>query len=256
MEIDRFIESNERFSKIFNFISSKMINKFPLSAKFLKDLNKGYVTLMYHTVLKKNDDYKYNIKPKYFKSQIEYLSDDLEIVSTKELINDIKSNTEPSQLKIVLTFDDGDRSNYDFVYPYLKELSIPATFFVYTDGIEDKEKGKSDKCISWPELREISNHELFEIGSHGLTHSSLTDMTEKEMKKEISMSKEILEDNLSEEINTIAYPFGDFDERVIKETKRAGYELGFTCEPGIFTFQSNPLKFGRYAITNSPIIDI
>jgi peptidoglycan/xylan/chitin deacetylase (PgdA/CDA1 family) len=43
-------------------------------------------------------------------------------------------NDVPDNL-IVITFDDGYRDNYTNAFPILKELSIPATIFLATDGI-------------------------------------------------------------------------------------------------------------------------
>ena len=42
----------------------------------------------------------------------------------------IKKGIKPHRKKIVITFDDGYKDNYDFVFPYLSEKKIPFTLFV------------------------------------------------------------------------------------------------------------------------------
>jgi len=82
-----------------------------------------------------------------------------------------------------------------------------------------------DRCLSWDEI-DIMKKDGMDFGSHGCSHSSLINLSEKEMLFEVSESKKVLESKLSEECLFFALPFGsqlDFDEKVLKEVKNTGY---------------------------------
>jgi peptidoglycan/xylan/chitin deacetylase (PgdA/CDA1 family) len=73
-----------------------------------------------------------------FEEQLQYLRQQFTIVSLNRLVVDILENaTWPSKPPVAITFDDGLKNNYTTVYPILRRLNIPATFFVCPGLIED-----------------------------------------------------------------------------------------------------------------------
>ena len=73
-------------------------------------------------------------------------------------------NSEPSRI-VVLTFDDGSKTNLNFVAPLLKELGFGATFFVTHQWMHD-----TVNFLNWIEIAEL--HQMgFEIGNHSWSHS-------------------------------------------------------------------------------------
>lgn len=73
----------------------------------------------------------------FFKDQIRYLQENFEIISLHQGVkNIIEGNLNGT--KIVLTFDDGDRSVGEFIIPFLTEKRIPASFFINTAYPEEK----------------------------------------------------------------------------------------------------------------------
>ncbi len=65
-----------------------------------------------------------------FSEQLAYLSRNFRIVSLAAMLSSLERHGAPSADEIVLTFDDGLRNNLTVVYPLLKKLKTPATFFV------------------------------------------------------------------------------------------------------------------------------
>ena len=63
-----------------------------------------------------------------------------------------------------------------------------------------------------------------EIGSHGHTHSILTNISLEEVKDELTKSKNILEEITSTKVNTLAFPNGVSNFAVINLAKKIGYE--------------------------------
>jgi peptidoglycan/xylan/chitin deacetylase (PgdA/CDA1 family) len=63
-------------------------------------------------------------------TQIKYLARNFQVVSLKTVVDRLAKNGSFGSSEIVLTFDDGLRNNLTVVYPMLRQLQAPATFFV------------------------------------------------------------------------------------------------------------------------------
>jgi len=147
----------------------------------------------------------------------------------------------PGDLTLAVTFDDGLRSVYHRAFPVLARLEIPATIFVPTGHFA------GPRAMSWrgidhwhgtpheDELRPMDwdqLHELalagWEIGSHTCSHPRLTRIDDDALRHELEHSREVVEERLELRCSSIAYPFGDHDERVVAAAADAGYAAGAT----------------------------
>jgi peptidoglycan/xylan/chitin deacetylase (PgdA/CDA1 family) len=63
-------------------------------------------------------------------AQLLYLVRHFKVVSLEAMVDRLTNRSFPLTNEIVLTFDDGLRNNLTVVYPILRELQLPATFFV------------------------------------------------------------------------------------------------------------------------------
>ncbi len=138
---------------------------------------------------------------------------------------------------VAVTFDDGMRSVLGRAAPILRELGLPATVFVPTDlvgrdgpmswpGLERWLGGPHEQELAplgWDELRALRD-EGWEIASHTRTHARLITLGDDELRKELEGSRARLEAELGEPCRTLAYPYGEADERVIEAAGAAGYD--------------------------------
>ena len=89
--------------------------------------------------------------------------------------------------------------------------------------------------FNWDEARTMLGAGM-EIGSHTVSHPELSYLEEEAQMRELSESKQILEEKLGCAIRTVAYPLG-VPETFNAETKRAaesaGYDLGFSFYGGL-----------------------
>ena len=85
-----------------------------------------------------------------------------------------------------------------------------------------KNKTVFSRMISKEEFKALKNKNI-EIGSHSHTHTLLTTLSDEEIEFELRHSKEILQEILQEEVAIIAYPNGDFNEKVETKAREAGY---------------------------------
>ncbi len=166
----------------------------------------------------------------------------------------------------VITIDDGYVSGYDTAWPILKKFNYPFTMFVYINYI-----GAGGKSISWDQLAEMRDAGV-DIESHTYYHSNLRspgtgvdkpthDKVEADIKtlgmdgylhKEVVESKQILEKQLGIKVNCIAYPFGNWSQKVRDLVKEAGYEAAFTVYGQPIRYSTPAFDIlGRYAVEQS-----
>jgi peptidoglycan/xylan/chitin deacetylase (PgdA/CDA1 family) len=62
--------------------------------------------------------------------QLRYLQRQFQVVSLKRIVEDLENPLASVDGMVALTFDDGLRSNVEVAYPLLRNLGLPATFFI------------------------------------------------------------------------------------------------------------------------------
>jgi peptidoglycan/xylan/chitin deacetylase (PgdA/CDA1 family) len=143
----------------------------------------------------------------------------------------------PAAKTVIITFDDAFASVKTYAQPVLSDLGVKGTVFAPTDYVSrqaplawaglDHWEGTSDAKeltpMSWDDLRELA--ELgWEIGSHTRTHPPLTSLGDDALATELSGSRDECAERIGRPVTSIAYPYGDVDDRVVAHTRRAGYE--------------------------------
>ncbi|MCI0558650.1 MAG: polysaccharide deacetylase family protein [Nitrososphaera sp.] len=73
-----------------------------------------------------------------FRRQMEYLKEHFEIVPLPAMLEEVISRGREHKKWLALSFDDGYENNYSVAYPILKEMSIPATFFISTSFVGER----------------------------------------------------------------------------------------------------------------------
>jgi peptidoglycan/xylan/chitin deacetylase (PgdA/CDA1 family) len=86
--------------------------------------------------------------------------------------------------------------------------------------------------VTWEQARELDAAGV-EVGSHTVSHPILTTTDDAQLEAELRDSRERLEGELGHAVELFCYPNGACDERVRRETRRAGYACAVTTEPGL-----------------------
>ncbi len=73
------------------------------------------------------------------------------------------------------------------------------------------------------ELIRLSDSKVVEIGSHGHLHYNLGNIDLVDAKKELKLSKQLLEETIGKEVNMIAYPDGSYNNEVKNISQDLGY---------------------------------
>ena len=201
---------------------------FSHATDFYKHRRNGLRVLAYHSVgtpAYRDEMDLYNVSPQMFEEHIASLAQykNIHVNSLNNIIVD------ENKLTIAFTFDDGYLDNLKFVAPLMEKYEYPWHVFVVTDFIKNKNKG----FMGAADLQELSEYKNVTIGSHGKTHRHLSECDNLQLKQELQDSKKYLEDLLSKEINSISYPYGSSNVRVIDAARIAGYEVGCSSHVNI-----------------------
>ena len=84
-----------------------------------------------------------------------------------DLINIREGKMQLPDKAVMVTFDDGYRSNYDYAYPVLQNTGMKAAIAVVAHNI--RQEGDADSArhnMTWDELREMVDSGAVEVGSH------------------------------------------------------------------------------------------
>lgn len=142
---------------------------------------------------------------------------------------------------VVLTFDDGHRSHIEQVAPLLVRYRFTGTFFVTAGQV-----GRAG-YMNWEELRRLVFLGM-EIGSHGLTHRPLTDLSRVQLQDELVNSKQILEEKLGVPIRSLAAPGGFWSRAVAQAVAQARYEAAWVSTIGTNGSETHPLALRRIVV--------
>ena len=141
----------------------------------------------------------------------------------------------------ILSIDDGTVFDQK-VIPILNRHHIKGTFNL-NSGLEDFVWYDEGRPVRRLHLHEnIDLYKGHEVASHSLTHPHLTGCNDDHVGYEVGVDKENLERIFGRPVTSFAFPFEDFDDRVIHRIKAIG---GFTAirvseiDPS-FRFPSDP----------------
>ncbi|ADB48572.1 polysaccharide deacetylase family protein [Conexibacter woesei] len=128
---------------------------------------------------------------------------------------------------VVVSIDDGYRSNYLNARPVLRRLGWPAVLNLKVGNLSEPEYGLTDG-----QVKELIA-DGWEIDSHTIDHPDLTTVDAATLAREVAESRAELQRRFGVPVNFFCYPAGRYDDTVIAAVERAGYLAATTVEPGL-----------------------
>jgi peptidoglycan/xylan/chitin deacetylase (PgdA/CDA1 family) len=168
--------------------------------------------LLYHALFEgKANTEKYAIATDTFEQHINYLSEEgFGSISFNTFLNGFQPL--PNKKYVIITFDDGNYSDYSIAFPILQKYGFVATFFVTVGRIGTRD------YLDWDHLKEMIDGDM-SIQSHSLNHLFLSDLSKDNLCKELTESKRIIEEKLSA-VHFISLPGGFYSLQVLKAHRR------------------------------------
>ena len=101
--------------------------------------------------------------------------------------------------------------------------------------------------MTWEQLADLQSKGM-EIGAHTMSHPTLTKIKDnKTILNEILGSKKILETKLNTKITTFAYPYGKYNDRLIKSVMDAGFTNAVSDDHGKEETKDNLFNMERFS---------
>ena len=229
------------------------------------DLNAQVVIFGYHRFVNSIKHPDTEITPAAFEEQMKELKEKgVSVIGMQDFLAWKRGEKAIPAKAVILTFDDGWKSQYDVGWPILKKYGYPHTMFIYTEGVRGGHYGGGE-AISWEQLAEMRDAGV-DIQAHSETHPDLRKPYDKIAKKrlgppeyeqwlenEIGRSKRTLEEKLGIKVNCFAVPYGNINDRVRDIAKKEGYEAVFTVYGQRLVYNAPNNSLGRYLIeANKP----
>nr|WP_282003917.1 polysaccharide deacetylase family protein [Geotalea uraniireducens] len=188
-----------------------------------------------------------------FESQLRYLRDNgYQVIPLRRLVDwYLGTAPAPPAKAVVIVADDGHKSIYTDMLPLVRKYRVPVTLFIYPSAISN-----AKYAMTWDQLRELKKTGLFDFQSHTYWHPNF----KKERKRlkpaefdrftamQLQKSKEKIERELGGRVEMLAWPFGIYDDDLIRRAAAAGYRATFTIERHHATAADKVMKLPRYLL--------
>src|SRR2546425_405575 len=141
--------------------------------------------------------------------------------------NDRRGAARLPRRPVIITFDDGYRSNRDVALPLLQQHGFRATIFLVAERVGGTNAWDPDE-IQEPLLDAAAVRAMqargIEFGSHSATHARLTALDRAAVLKELRDSRALLGTLLGRPVQVLAYPYGAHNAPSRHLAAEAGYE--------------------------------
>ena len=167
---------------------------------------------------------------------------------------------------VLLTFDDGYRGFYYYVFPVLAQNRVPAAVFIIIGQI-----GKRHDLLTWPQVKSLDQSNLVTVAAHTFnlhynaasgpkdtapaTVALLYDRRmagresrsayEQRLIVDCRRAQETLQLRLGHSTPFFAYPYGAYNPELVRILNRAGYRYLFTVLCGANRQGQDPLHILR-----------
>lgn len=240
-----------------------------------------FLALCYHDIPEEVNLDNYGVDQASFVQQIEYLrTHGYNFISLEDVIMANKGEKTLPEKAVLLTFDDGYLSFYEFVSPLLELYGYPCVLAIVTSWIDNPPPDIKLPFMNWEQLKEVAESDLIEIASHShdLHHGVLYNPqgntswaaasrtykpetesyeTEDEFRRRIHddllMTKETFKQNAGVDVRAIIWPYGQYNQICLEESKKVGFETAFFLEEK-FTHVDNLYEIPRCLVRKNPSI--
>jgi peptidoglycan/xylan/chitin deacetylase (PgdA/CDA1 family) len=148
----------------------------------------------------------------------------------------------PPGRPIVLTFDNGYRSQYTHALPVLRALGWVGVENIQLTGLPPSQGGLTRR-----QVRGLL-HAGWELDTQGLSHADLVTLGAAGRHAEIADPRRILRRRFGVPVNWFCYPSGHYDATVIGALRKAGYVGSTTVVPGWARRTGDPYRLPRLRV--------
>ena len=224
--------------------------------------------IMYHLITEKPKYIgKYGVTPAEVEQDLAYLkAAGFTTVFMADIINFVHKGEPLPPKPILLTFDDGNASDFTYLLPLLQQYDMKAVLAIIGDATDkytaDSKKNTKAKYpnLTWEQVQALHGSGHIEVQSHGYNVHGKLGSGKKSGEGQEAYHKRLLADlmqlqaaceaNLSYLPNTFVYPLGIVGQNSRAVLEELGMEASLGCEEGINTLRQGHVdclfKMHRY----------
>ncbi len=219
--------------------------------------------IMYHHISKKQSALgDYVVSPEQFENDILYFQKlGYTSISVDELIKFSEGKFTMPEKPIMITFDDGYLSFYEYAFPILKKYNVKAVLSIigrYTDLYSEcDDRNVNYAHVTWDNVKELAKSGLVEIENHTYDLHTLNERKGSTIKA--GESEDCYKQMLSSDIKTLqekiksatgktplafTYPFGRMCKQSYQIISDMGFKVSFGCEEKVnYLDKENPYLY-------------
>ena len=218
---------------------------------FFREKEVAVPIIMYHLITEKPKYIgKYGVTPTDVEKDLLYLKENgYTTVVMQDLINFVEKGKRLPKKPIVLTFDDGNTSDYTYLFPLLQKHKMKAVLAIigdptdrYTNTRVQNPKAKFPN-MTWEQIKELHDSKLCEIQSHGYNvhgrggsgkkSGESAEAYHARLTADLQKLQTACEAHLDWTPNTFVYPLGVVGKGSRKIIEDLGMAASLGCEEGI-----------------------
>jgi peptidoglycan/xylan/chitin deacetylase (PgdA/CDA1 family) len=214
--------------------------------------------LVYHHVTEDSPESETVISPARFEEHLEALSKaGYTAVSAGDILDFVERGAPLPEKAVLITFDDGYLSNYEYAFPLLKKHSAKALISPIGISMGSDRYRNTDRLdiphFGWEQAREMTGSGLLEIGSHSFDmhlyalaepdpeacREGLLRMPGegeedyiKALRKDIEAFVDAYKQNMGQSPLVFAFPYGKYEPIAEVLLLEYGFKITFSTMPG------------------------
>lgn len=152
----------------------------------------------------------------------------------RPVLDEIAAQCRAAATPLEITSDDGFRSDFTLLTPYVLDRGLAASFFIVSEFLDRPGR------LTVSHLREM--HRLgMKIGLHGARHINWRLASPETRRDDIAEGKDRLEQVLGTEVTSVAVPFGAYNGPVVRHLLARGLSEICISTPGL-AYDPVPLR--------------
>lgn len=115
-------------------------------------------------------------------------------------------------------------------------------------GYEINEAIGKDFGMTWDQVRKLVDNKYATLGNHTISHSAYKAYSIDEALNETQTAQRIIRDNIHQEMQHFAFPFGSHSKEQIKPLASLGFDTIMMVKPGFVTFNTDLHELPRFGV--------
>jgi peptidoglycan/xylan/chitin deacetylase (PgdA/CDA1 family) len=202
--------------------------------------------LLYHGVPAGHARDPLSVPYERFASHVEAILDSGRTpLSIGEIAAGLRGERPLAEHAVAITFDDAYDDTLDAV-ELLCARGLRASVYVTTGQVD------TGAMIRREQLEQLAcRADMVELGAHTVTHPPLDELGLGQIKREVSESKQALEQLLGRTVDTFAYPYGAYDARARAAVIDAGFSSAAAVKNALSHPDDDPWAIARWTVRAS-----